>query len=180
MRKSAALLFALVLPLVGCQSGSPRAAGTPSPALSLRCASGDNGVQEAVLGWGFCYPAAWHAIERQQKTDSPKGVDATFDITDYQSGADLGKFGYMIISTDDRAGAPDLKTWVAANIGSGVQLQTISWGNALEAAQETNGDGRRFALTPHQVVVLELRSGAGNLDLETAMSARLDTWKFIY
>jgi hypothetical protein len=30
------------------------------------------------------------------------------------------------------------------------------------------------------VIVLDLRSGAGNLDLEAAMSSRLDKWKFYY
>jgi hypothetical protein len=36
------------------------------------------------------------------------------------------------------------------------------------------------ALTPTQVVVLELHSGVGNLDLETAMASRLNSWKFYY
>ena len=37
-------------------------------------------------------------------------------------------------------------------------------------------DGRRIALTPQQVVILTLHPG--NLDLESAMSARLNTWRF--
>ena len=41
-------------------------------------------------------------------------------------------------------------------------------------------DGRRIALTPNQVVILELRSGFGLLDLESDMSRRLGTWKFLY
>jgi hypothetical protein len=41
-------------------------------------------------------------------------------------------------------------------------------------------DGRRIALTPNQVVILELRSGFGLLDLEAALSTRLGTWKFLY
>ena len=41
-------------------------------------------------------------------------------------------------------------------------------------------DGRRIALTPNQVVILELRSGFGLLDLESAMATRLGTWKFLY
>ena len=179
MAKPGALLFALVL-LAGCQAGAPQAAATPTPARQSSCAQGDQALEEPVLGWSFCYPATWVSHERDQSTDSPKGVDATFDITDTAKGANNGLFGYMIISTDDRAGATDLQSWVAKNIGADVKLQPISWGNALEAAQETGGDGRRFALTQHQVVTLELRSGQGNLDLEAAMSARLGTWKFTY
>ena len=41
-------------------------------------------------------------------------------------------------------------------------------------------DGRRIALTPHQVVILDLRSGQGLLNLEAEMSKRLSTWKFAY
>jgi hypothetical protein len=41
-------------------------------------------------------------------------------------------------------------------------------------------DGKRIALTPHHVVILELRSGLDLLDLETPMAARLSTWKFAY
>ena len=40
--------------------------------------------------------------------------------------------------------------------------------------------GRRIALTPHQVVIMDLRSGQGLLDLEAEMSKRLRTWKFVY
>jgi len=54
----------------------------------------------------------------------------------------------------------------------------IAWGNAREAVRL--GDGRRVALTTTQVVVLELHSGVGNLDLEAAMGSRLATWKFYY
>jgi len=41
-------------------------------------------------------------------------------------------------------------------------------------------DGRRIALTPHNVVILDLRSGQGLLNLEAEMSKRLGTWKFVY
>jgi hypothetical protein len=41
-------------------------------------------------------------------------------------------------------------------------------------------DGKRIALTPHHVVILEMRSGLDLLDLETPMAARLSTWKFVY
>jgi hypothetical protein len=54
----------------------------------------------------------------------------------------------------------------------------IDWGNSAEAALLP--DGRRIALTPHQVVIMDLRSGQGLLDLEAQMSKRLRTWKFVY
>ena len=37
-------------------------------------------------------------------------------------------------------------------------------------------DGRRIALTPHHVVIMDLHSGP--LNLEKEMSSRLSTWKF--
>jgi hypothetical protein len=55
-------------------------------------------------------------------------------------------------------------------------FQAINWGNAVEAGRFA--DGRRIALTPHHVVILDLRSGS--LDLEGVMSARLSTWKFSF
>jgi len=54
----------------------------------------------------------------------------------------------------------------------------INWGNSTEAALLP--DGRRIALTSHQVVIMDLRSGQGLLDLEAAMSKRLTTWRFVY
>jgi hypothetical protein len=56
--------------------------------------------------------------------------------------------------------------------------QVIQWGNATEA--DRLSDGRRIALTQHQVVIMDLRSGVGQLDLEAEMSARLSTWKFSF
>jgi len=35
-------------------------------------------------------------------------------------------------------------------------------------------------LTAHHVVILDLHSGQGHLDLESQMSSRLNTWKFMY
>lgn len=111
-----------------------------------------------------------------------------------------GDFAFMIISTYERGTASDLAGWIAANLTppspspttspspspspstspspspSPATLQTISWGNALEAGRLP--DGRRIALTPHHVVIMDLHSGL--LDLETAMSARLATWKFSF
>ena len=165
----------------GRQQSTPPPAG---PAIKVDCAQGDRSVVEAALGWAFCYPGTWRYNERLQGTDAPKGVDATFDITDFVQGPDSGKFGFMIVSTDERGQAASLAGWVAANEGAGVKLKPISWGNAVEAAQEVGGDdpstARFFALTQHQVIVMELRSGQGNLDLDTAMSSRLQTWKFVY
>lgn len=82
----------------------------------------------------------------------------------------------MIVSTYDRGPSADLTSWFDANLKSTPTLDQISWGNAVEAARLP--DGRRVALTPHQVVIMDLHSGL--LDLETEMSSRLDTWKFSY
>jgi hypothetical protein len=104
----------------------------------------------------------------------------------------------MIISTYERGASTDLASWIAANLNppspspssspsnpaspspssppSPSSLESISWGNAVEAGRLP--DGRRIALTPHHVVIMDLHSGL--LDLESAMSTRLNTWKFSY
>jgi len=82
----------------------------------------------------------------------------------------------MIISTYERGTSTDLTSWIAANQLPASNLESIAWGNAVQAALLP--DGRRIALTPHHVVILDLHSGV--LDLESAMSARLDTWKFTF
>jgi hypothetical protein len=116
--------------------------------------------------------------------------------------ADVGRFAFMIISTYERGDSPSLASWIQINLNAQptpsassspsasptsqasasptppAVLQPIQWGNATEAA--TMADGKRIALTPHHVVILELRSGLDLLDLETPMSARLNTWKFAY
>ena len=174
--------FTLVAALLGtaCASSAAHPGATPTPTrLKAQCSSDDQSLAEPALGWAFCVPGTWHYREKLQGTDVPKGLDATFDITEFKPGADLGKFGFMIISSDDRGTSADLADWVRTNLGASVKLQTISWANAKEAAVEVGGD-RRFALTQHQVVIMELRSGAGNLDLDAAMSSRLDTWQFVY
>ena len=83
----------------------------------------------------------------------------------------------MIISTYERLGAPDLVTWMTQTLPSLPGRQAIVWGNASEA--DLLADGRRIALTSQRVVIMELRSGQGQLDLETEMSSRLNTWKFL-
>jgi hypothetical protein len=105
----------------------------------------------------------------------------------------------MIISTYERGDSPSLASWIQTNLNPPLAspsptassapspspspsppapLQSIQWGNATEAAVMV--DGKRIALTTHHVVILELRSGLDLLDLETPMSARLSTWKFVY
>jgi hypothetical protein len=115
---------------------------------------------------------------------------------------DVGSFAFMIISTYERGNSTSLASWIQTNLNpqptpsqgasptasptsqpspsSSPQatLQSIQWGNSTEAARMA--DGKRIALTPHHVVILELRSGLDLLDLETPMSARLSTWKFEY
>jgi hypothetical protein len=189
--------------LAGCQPSSAHPVpSVPQIGGDLKCSQGDHGYEDPLLGWGFCYPGTWKYTERSQASQSPRGVDLTFDITFVPptpgpcpsasippSASPLaspaspaapaspcaGDFAYMIISTYDRGGAGNLATWMSTNLKA-TSLQTISWGNSLEAARLS--DGRRIALTPHDVVILDLRSGL--LDLETEMSARLGTWKFSY
>jgi hypothetical protein len=116
---------------------------------------------------------------------------------------DVGRFAFMIISTYERGDSTSLAAWIQTNLNPPVPspsptassapspspspspsptpqatLQSIQWGNSTEAA--VMADGKRIALTPHHVVILELRSGLDLLDLETPMSARLGTWKFAY
>ncbi len=113
-----------------------------------------------------------------------------------------GLFAFMIVSTYSRGNSANLAAWVQTNLTpaqptpspqasppsqvspsplpspSPLVLLPIVWGNSTEAALMP--DGRRIALTPHQVVILDLRSGQGLLNLEAEMSKRLRTWKFVY
>jgi hypothetical protein len=84
----------------------------------------------------------------------------------------------MIISTYERGSSPDLAAWEQANLAAVPASETISWGDSVEAAKFS--DGRRIALTQHHVVIMDLHSGQGHLDLETQMSSRLNTWKFSF
>ncbi len=187
--------IALALVLAGCQMGSnPRPVpSVPQIGGDLKCPSGDHSFADQQVGWGFCYPSTWRYTEKAQATDSPSGVDLTFDITCVSDckptcttpaqgqqpspcSPQPGLFGYMIISTEVRSGATDLKSWITANLPHATTSDTISWGNSIEAVRLT--DGRRVALTPHNVVILDLH--ASPLDLEGEMSSRLSTWKFSY
>jgi hypothetical protein len=165
-----------LLVLAGCQ---PVSGTRPVPSVAqigseLKCAAGDHAYEDFQAGWGFCYPGTWQYNERSQSSQSPDPVelDLTFDITDRS-----GLFAFMIVSTFNRDGAPDLASWEQQNLKPvPAGAETISWGNATEAAKLA--DGRRIALTPTHVVILELHSGHDLLDLETQMSTRLNTWKF--
>jgi hypothetical protein len=189
--KILAALVALVA-LAGCQP-SPNTRPVPSVAQiggDLKCSSDDHGFEDFQAGWGFCYPGTWKYQERSQSSQSPPGLDLTFDITDIpctsstQASArpvcspDAGLFAFMIISTYERGNASSLAAWQQTNLASPPAGESIVWGNALDATKLA--DGRRIALTPHHVVILELHSGQGHLDLESQMSSRLNTWKFNY
>jgi hypothetical protein len=178
--KRLTLAFLLVL-LAGCQQGSNK---LPVPTVAqigadLNCATGDHGYEDAGAGWGFCYPANWKYTEpRAQGSSNPTRLDLVFNITDLRTGL----FALIIISTIERGDAKDLVTWMQANLSSlGVSSlpdrQAILWGNASEA--DRLSDGRRIALTPNHVVILELRSSQGLLNLEAEMSTRLNTWTFL-
>jgi hypothetical protein len=198
----------LAIVLAACQFGPQDTRPVPSVrqiGSDLKCPSGDHGYEDPV-GWGFCYPGTWQYILKSQSSTAPiPELDLVFDITDLPCGA-AGKgtpqppcaspvtFGVIIVSTYARNNAPNLAAWIQSNLnpssspspsaGSSPSaspspspsptIQEISWGNAQEAGQLP--DGRRIALTPQQVVILTLHPG--NLDLESAMSTRLNTWKF--
>lgn len=184
--------LALAAALAGCQ---PSASPHPVPSVAqiggdLKCAAGDHGYEDLQAGWGFCYPGTWRYTERSQASAAPPGLDLTFDITDApcatpppgvsaapECSPNAGLFAFMIISTYERGGVGDLTSWAQANLPKTETLgDSIAWGNAQEAARLS--DGRRIALTPHHVVILDLRPGL--LDIEAEMSSRLDTWKFTY
>jgi hypothetical protein len=184
----------LAVALVACQPTNNRPVpSVPQIGSDLKCASGDHAFEDSQAGWGFCYPGTWKYNERSQGSASPSGLDLTFDITDNspctspdpsQPGArpscppDRGLFAFMIISTYERGDVLTLAAWVEANLKPAPELVPIFWGDAIEAYRLP--DGRRIALTPHHVVILDLHSGQGNLDLEARMSARLNTWKFTF
>ncbi len=191
-RKTLALVAWMVV-LAGCQPG-PQAHPVPSVQQiggDLKCASGDHAFEDIQAGWGFCYPGTWQYVQRSQGiSDPPPHLDLTFDITDVPCAPvspgsqqkptcapDAGRFGFMIISTYERGSSANLAAWEQANLKTVPTSQSITWGDAVEAAKLS--DGRRIALTQHHIVILDL-SRNGLLDLEQQMSARLNTWKFSY
>jgi hypothetical protein len=185
----------LALALAACQPGTNT---HPVPSVAqigsdLRCATGDHGFEDSQAGWGFCYPGTWKYNERSQASTTPPGLDLTFDVTDIPCASpaagtnpsarpicspNAGLFAFMIISTYERGSSSTVAAWAEANLIPVPTLQPIIWGNSTEAA--IMADGRRIALTPHHVVILDMHSGQGHLDLEASMSTRLGTWKFIY
>lgn len=176
--------IALVLASAGCQPGSGNhpVPSVPQIGADLKCGSGDHAYEDPQGGWGFCYPATWKYTIRAQTMQSPDPVelDVTFDITNDpcgKTGCDPteGLFGYMIVSTYERGSSSSLSDWLTGNLKSASTSEEISWGNAVEAAKLS--DGRRIALTQHHVVIIDMRPGP--LDLESAMSSRLGTWKFL-
>lgn len=182
MNKLVAALLAAVAVLAGaCQQAAPRSHFSSNNGVDLHCRPGDGGEYDPVLGWGFCFPATWHTLNGERTQKTPIGVDAVFDITDYASGPTNGFFGVIIISTDQRGSAANLGDWISTNVGPAIKTEPLQWGNAIEAAAQVGSDRPTYyALTPHHVIVLELHSGPGNLDLQSAMSARFQTWKFTY
>jgi len=189
----------LAVVLAACQLGPQNTRPVPSVrqiGADLKCQSGDHGYED-VAGWGFCYPATWQYTLKSQSTTNPRPeLDLIFDITNVPTvngkplpacpspppppsatplcDPDAGLFGVMIVSTFTRQNAPDLAAWVQSNLNPAPTLEPIVWGDSVEAGKLS--DGRRIALTPLQVVILDLHPG--NLDLEGAMSTRLGTWKF--
>lgn len=174
--RGAVLAILTIVVLTGCTTNStapPATSATPPPASAgLRCQGDDHGLNVAQLGWGFCYPSTWKFREREVSTSAPTGVDTTLDIV-----GDQGLFGFMIIGSYDRHNAASLKEWLSTNEPDDQDATSIQWGNAKEAVQVT-GQLKRYAMTSSRVYLLNEREGAGNLDLEAAMSKRLSSWSF--
>ena len=194
--KRPTFVLVLLFLLNACQLGP---ATHPVPSVNvigsdLNCPASDHGFEDGQGGYGFCYPATWRYLERVTNgTDAgPMHLDIYLSITDVPCvpgtpvagesprpvcEPQAGLFGVMVVSTYHRAGATDLAGWMTANMKPVPVGQSIQWGNAVEASRLA--DGRRIALTPENVVILELLFGKDGLDLESFMSTRLGTWKFL-
>jgi hypothetical protein len=120
-------------------------------------------------------------VEKVQPSDTPPGVDTTFDVTDYGPNSDpsRGLYGFIIIGTYERGDSATLAQWLAANADPKVATQPITWGNAVEAAYAP-AISTRYALTDHHVVELILHTASDNLDLNGALAPRLANWRFTY
>ena len=173
------VLSALLASACDGQAGPPRQPPTKPPAAVARCSGDDHSLEEISLGWSFCYPSRWHYREKFQPSNAPRGVDTTLDVVVVSPtpGPDQGEFGFMIIGSYERAGAADLPGWLATNVGDGLILEPISWGNS-QSAVKVEGQTRRFALTADRVFELDVHQGDGNLALDSAMAQRLANWHF--
>lgn len=177
------LLLALLCSwaLASCETPgkAPASPPPPTPANAFKCPGGDHALQEIGLGWSFCYPPDWRYREKFQPSSAPKGVDTTLDVVVVSPtpGPDQGEFGFIIIGSYENGGLTSLDDWVAKNLGPGLTLDTITWGNATAAAQ-IDGQLVRVAMAGERVYVLDIHQGAGNLAVDDAMKARLGTWRF--
>lgn len=194
--KRLTLVLLLLFVLDACTRGpvSHPAPSVPQIGSDLNCPSPDHGFEDGQAGWGFCYPANWQYLERAGNgTDSsPTHLDLLLYFTKVMCGTSTpdptapkpvcspgtGSFGLVVVSTYDSGGATDLTTWMQANLKPVPTGQSIQWANATQAIQLS--DGRRIALTPHHVVLLDLRANKDGLDLEFQLSTRLSSWKFLY
>ena len=191
------LTLVLVLLFLTNACGGPVSRPAPSvPQIGsdLNCPTGDHGFEDGQAGWGFCYPGNWQYLERAGNgTDSsPTHLDLLLYFTKVTCvpgtpdpaaprpvcSPGTGSFGLVVVSTYDSGGATDLASWMQANLKPAPVGQAIQWGNATQANQLS--DGRRIALTPHHVVILDLRATKDGLDLEAQLSMRLSSWKFLY
>ena len=177
MRLHALLAVLAILPLAGCSFTPAKPAPAPTirtEGQDVKCPGSDHGIEEVQFGWSWCYPSSWKFQERLQPTQLPQGVDATFDIVnDLPSGQKgSGDFGFLIVGTYQIGASSDLPAWITSNIGADEQLSAISWGNARDAQEDTQG--RRFAMTATHVVEMDVR-GTG---IAAEMGTRLATWKF--
>src|SRR5207237_9600690 len=121
------------------------------------------------------------------------GLDLTFDITDVPCASPspvqgqptprpicspgAGLFAFMIISTYDRGGAPSLAAWAQSNLDKKLTLEPIQWGNALEGGRLS--DGRRVALTPQHVIMLDLQAGSRHPDPDAATQDPHGHWEVV-
>lgn len=172
-----------VLLLSACETA---AAPAPQPSVgvvgsTIRCSGVDHAIDDPQLGWGFCYPGSWRFRERAQQLDAPTGVDTTFDIVDAspRGSSNSGKTGFMILGTYELGPSSTLQDWLDRYVDKGLESTPIEWGNARESVLVA-ASGRRYARTPHHVIVLEIRGGGDNLDVEGEMAQRLKTWKFVF
>lgn len=174
------LALSVVVLLSACEVGGQAAPNGPSGPTpkAFTCPGDDHSLQEISLGWSFCYPSIWRYRERFQPSSAPKGVDTTLDIVVVSPtpGPDEGEFGFVIIGSYDSEGL-SLSDWATKNLGPGLKLDPIQWGNA-DSAVQVDGQLTRLAISGNRVYELDLHQGAGNLSLDDAMKSRLGSWRF--